>query len=156
MAQEIKFKKNLILKRIIFVVMMLATFYVIFNFSSQTGKVSGNISKKITTYIVNIMVRNEDARPEYIKKLHPVVRKVAHFSIYTLAGFSIMGMFCTFNIKNKHKLLFSMLLGVIYASSDEIHQAFTPRQRTKHSRCRNRLTRGINGNIFNDTSSSAV
>ena len=126
MDQQIKFKKNLILKRIIFIAMILVTFFTIFNFSAQNGKESGNVSHKVTTVIVKIVVKNEASRDKYIDKLEPFVRKLAHFSIYTVVGFSVMGMFCTFNIKNKYKLIFSLLIGVVYAASDEIHQIFTP------------------------------
>lgn len=126
MNQQIKFKKNLILKRIIFIAMILVTFFTIFNFSAQNGKESGNVSHKVTTVIVKVVVKNEASREKYIEKLEPVVRKLAHFSIYTVAGFAIMGMFCTFDIKNKYKLIFSLLIGVAYAVSDEIHQMYTP------------------------------
>ncbi len=37
-----------------------------------------------------------------------------------------MGFWCTFYIKNKYKLLWSILLGVSYAASDEFHQSFVP------------------------------
>lgn len=126
MEGAIKFKKNLIIKRIIFIAMMFATFFAIFNFSSQNAKVSGNLSRKVTTVIVKVLVKNEDSREKYIKKFEPIVRKLAHYSIYAVVGFSVMGMFCTFDMKNKYKLLFSLLIGVIYAASDEIHQMFTP------------------------------
>lgn len=126
MDKQIKFKKNLILKRIIFISMMLVTFFSIFNFSSQTGKESGNVSNKVTTVIVKVLVRNEASRDKYITKLEPIVRKLAHFSIYTIVGFAIMGMFCTFDIRNKYKLIFSLLIGVAYAVSDEIHQMYIP------------------------------
>ncbi len=127
---QIKFKRNLILKRIIFLFLLLATFCIIFNFSSQNGIESGNLSKKVTTFIVEIFSKfktmNSSMKLHYIAKLHPIVRKLAHFSIYTLVGFSIMGFMCTFNIKNKYKVFVSIVIGVIYAVTDEIHQSFTP------------------------------
>ena len=52
--------------------------------------------------------------------------ETSHFSIYTLVGFSVMGFMCTFNIKNKFKVFISIVIGVIYAVTDEIHQSFTP------------------------------
>ncbi len=127
---QIRFKRNLILKRIIFLFLLLATFYIIFNFSSQNGIESGNISEKVTKFIVEIFSKiktmDSSMKLHYIAKLHPIVRKLAHFSIYTLVGFSIMGFMCTFNIKNKYKVLVSIVIGVIYAVTDEIHQSFTP------------------------------
>lgn len=130
MQKTIKFKKNLILKRIIFLAILLATFYIVFNFSAQNGEESGNLSEKVTTWFVNILskVKNMDTNTKlhYIVKLHPIVRKLAHFSLYIIIGFSVMGFFCTFDIKNKYKLLWSGLIGVTYAALDEFHQSFTP------------------------------
>ena len=37
-----------------------------------------------------------------------------------------MGFWCTFDIRNKYKLLWSILIGVAYAASDEFHQSFIP------------------------------
>ncbi len=130
MEKQIKFTKNLILKRIIFLALLLATFYIIFNFSSQNGIESGNISKKVTTFIVEMLSKiktmDSSMKLHYIARLHPIIRKLAHFSIYTLVGFSVMGFMCTFNIKNKFKVFISIVIGVIYAVTDEIHQSFTP------------------------------
>lgn len=129
-TKTIKIKKNLIVKRILFIIMLLATLYLIFCFSSQDGEQSGNLSLKVTNFIVNLFskIKNMDTalRMHYIEKLHPIIRKLAHFSIYCLVGFSVMGFWCTFDIKNKYKLLWSILIGVTYATSDEFHQSFIP------------------------------
>ena len=130
MNKKIKFRKNLILKRIFFLIMLLIAFYIIFNFSAQNGIESGNLSKKVTTFIVEMFskVKNMDVnlKLHYIEKLHPIIRKLAHFSIYTLVGFSVMGFMCTFDIKNRFKLVVSILIGITYAITDEFHQSFTP------------------------------
>ena len=130
MSKPIKIKKNLIFKRILFIVMLLATLSIRFGFSSQDGEQSGNLSLKVTNFIVEMFskVKNMDLalRMHYIERLHPIIRKLAHFSIYCLVGFSVMGFWCTFDIKNKYKLLWSILLGVSYAASDEFHQSFVP------------------------------
>ena len=129
MNKQIKFRKNLILKRIFFLIMLLIAFYIIFNFSAQNGIESGNLSKKVTTFIVEMFskVKNMDVnlKLHYIEKLHPIIRKLAHFSIYTV-GFSVMGFMCTFDIKNRFKLVVSILIGITYAITDEFHQSFTP------------------------------
>jgi len=128
MNKQIKFKTNLIFKRIFFITMLLIIFYIIFGFSSQNAEISGNISLKVTKFIVDrfATIKNMDniLRWQYINKLHPVIRKLAHFSIYSAVGFCTMGFWCTFNIKNKFKFLWSTLIGIIYACSDEFHQSF--------------------------------
>ena len=130
MKKQIKFKKNLIFKRIIFILMLVVTFYVIFNFSAQDGETSGNISRKVTEIVVEILSKIKtmdfNLKLHYIEKLHPIIRKIAHFSIYTLVGFSVMGFMCTFDIRNILKFIISIAIGVTYAITDEIHQGFTP------------------------------
>lgn len=130
MQKQIKFKKNLIFKRVLFLIMLLIAFYVIFNFSAQNGEDSGSLSEKVTRFIVEIVskIKTMDISRKvyYIQKLHPIVRKLAHFSIYTVVGFSIMGFMCTFDIRNIFKVIISLGVGVTYAISDEVHQYFIP------------------------------
>ena len=114
--------------RMIFVLLLLGTFYIIFGFSNQDGEKSGNLSKKVTEIIINqidkIHKLSEEKRESLMDKMHIVVRKLAHFSIYTLVGIFTMGFLCTYNIKNMVKIYISLITGIIYAFSDEIHQAF--------------------------------
>ena len=130
MEKAIKFKKNLIFKRVLFLIMLVIAFYVIFNFSAQNGEESGSLSGKVTRLIVEIVskIKTMDIsrKAYYIQKLHPIVRKFAHFSIYTVVGFSIMGFMCTFDIRNIIKFIISLGVGVTYAISDEVHQYFIP------------------------------
>lgn len=130
MSKTIKFKKNLIFKRVLFLIMLAITFYIIFNFSAQDSEKSGSISQKVTEFIVKVIskIKTMDITMQlrWIEKLHPIVRKLAHFSIYTVVGFSVMGFMCTFDIRNIFKLLISFLVGVTYAISDEVHQYFIP------------------------------
>lgn len=130
MNQTLKIKNHIMLKRIIFIAVLLTTFFIIFNFSAQDGNTSGSISEKVTKFVVNIISKisniNEETQNNIIKKMHPIIRKLAHFSIYTVVGFSIMGVMCTFNVENKLKIGTSLIVGVIYAISDEIHQYYIP------------------------------
>ena len=61
-----------------------------------------------------------------IEILSLIVRKLAHFSIYTVVGLSMMGFMCTFNIRNIIKFIISLVIGITYAVSDEVHQYFIP------------------------------
>ena len=130
MNKSIKFKKNLVFKRILFLVMLATTFYIIFNFSAQDGEKSGSISQKVTEFIVKVIskVKTMDITTQlhWIHKLHPIIRKLAHFGVYTVVGFSVMGFMCTFDMRNIFKVLISFCVGLTYAISDEIHQYFTP------------------------------
>lgn len=130
MSKQIKIKKHLVFKRIIFILILAATFYVIFNFSAQNGDESSSVSTKVTNIIIDVVAKVKTVtsfdRVRYIAKLEPIVRKIAHFSIYSIVGFSVMGFLCTFDIKNKYKLLLSIFVGVVYAFLDEFHQSFVP------------------------------
>lgn len=130
MNKEIKFKKNLIFKRILFLIMLFFMFYIIFKFSAQNGEHSGSLSRKVSTYLIEVLSKiktmDYNLKLHYIIRLEPIIRKLAHFTLYALVGFSVMGFFCTFDIKNKYKLLWSCVIGVTYAITDEWHQSFTP------------------------------
>ena len=55
MKSKIKFKKNLIFKRVLFLIMLVIAFCVIFKFSEQSGEESGTVSKKVTEFIIEIV-----------------------------------------------------------------------------------------------------
>ncbi len=128
-----------IIVRIISILLLIFTFITIFGFSAQDGEKSGSLSNKVTTIFVNHFPYTKDlnveAKQELIEHAEPIVRKLAHFSIYTLVGIGMMTLMCTFELKLKTRMETSLLVGVIYAISDEIHQSFVPRQRTIIERC---------------------
>ena len=111
-------------------IVLTVTFNIIFIFSAQDGEESSSISHKVTGFIVEIISKVKtldiNTKLEYIQKLHLIIRKLAHFGIYTVVGFSFMGFMCTFNMRNTHKIITSFGAGLIYAITDEIHQSFIP------------------------------
>lgn len=115
--------------RIIFLILIIINCATIFHFSSQNGDISGNTSGTVIKKVLNIFSKyknlKEEEQIETIEKLQPFVRKMAHFSIYTLLGFNLMGFFKTLKIQKKSKIALSAILGVLYAISDEIHQMFS-------------------------------
>lgn len=116
--------------RIISMVLLIITFGVIFGFSSQSGVESGGISRKVTVKFVNIFPYTKNLKNETKMKLiehgEPIVRKMAHLSIYTVVGMCIMSFMATFPVRLRTKLAVSILVGIIYAVSDEWHQSFVP------------------------------
>ena len=122
-------QKNVL--RGILIVLLLCTFYIIFGFSSQDGEKSGGISKKITEFILEKSSKynslEQTKKEEVSKRTERIIRKIAHFSIYTLVGFLLMALFSTYeNIKRKYQIYISAIMGILYAIFDEIHQSFTP------------------------------
>jgi len=128
-----------IIIRIISMLLLLTTFFIIFNFSAQNGEESGSLSNKVTTIFINKFPYTKNLSIETKQKLiehaEPIVRKLAHFSIYTAVGMCIMAFMCTFPLKLRTRLGTSLLVGLVYAISDEFHQSFVPRKRAIIKRC---------------------
>ena len=120
---------NIKIQRIIFAILTLATFVTIFIFSNQNGNLSGSTSRGFTKKIIEILRidRNlsESEKENLIESCQYIIRKTAHFSIYAIAGINMYGFINTYNIKKKNKILIALLLGIVYAISDEIHQIFS-------------------------------
>lgn len=120
---------NLKIQRIIFAILTIATFVTIFIFSSQNGDESGSTSRNFTRKVIEILqidkYLNESEKENLIENSQFIIRKLAHFTIYTIAGINMMGFINTYNIKKKNKIISILLVGVIYAISDEFHQMFS-------------------------------
>lgn len=116
--------------RIILILLLLCTFFIIFGFSSQDGETSGGISRNITNKILQLSSKynnlEQEEKDQVSDRTEKIIRKIAHFSIYTLVGLLLMGLLSTYKIKENWRIMLSVLLGMIYAISDEIHQGFTP------------------------------
>ncbi len=121
-------KKN---KRIIYFILVLIWMITVFLFSNQNGEESKNTSDStFTDNIVEVVTNNlkhSNKEKEDIKDtVSFIVRKLAHFSIYFVGGVLIWGCINTFELKTRNKIILTILLGTLYAISDEIHQLFVP------------------------------
>ena len=116
--------------RVVFALLTIACMVTIFLFSGDNADASSHKSSKITKAAVETLVKDYDEMsPEkqqsVLDKAEHIVRKLAHFSIYTLLGF-----LASFTV-GRRRLFSRKSLGVIvfcflYACSDEIHQLFVP------------------------------
>lgn len=116
--------------RAILICLLLSTFFIIFGFSSQDGETSGGISRQVTEIILeksnkynNLTEEQKDKVSQHTEK---IIRKIAHFSIYTSVGLLLMGLLSTYKIKNKWRIIITSIIGIFYAISDEVHQSFSP------------------------------
>lgn len=120
---------SLKIQRIIFAILTIATFIAIFVFSGQDGDKSSSTSRNFTRKIVDILPISKNLeeykKEELIEESQYVIRKLAHFTIYTIAGINMMGFINTYDMEKKNKLIVVLIIGVIYAISDEIHQMFS-------------------------------
>ena len=116
--------------RIILILLLLCTFFIIFVFSSQNGDTSGGISTRITERILEKSNRynalEEEQKNKVSNRIEKIIRKIAHFSIYAMVGFLLMGLLSTYKLKNKWRIVITILIGILYAISDEFHQSFSP------------------------------
>lgn len=112
--------------RVILSILLLGTFYIIFGFSSQNAEQSSGISQKVSEIIINLFDNNktQEEKNTSIGIIEPIIRKLAHFSIYTVVGCLLMGLCCTYNLNTKQKFIICLTIGFIYACSDELHQTF--------------------------------
>ena len=99
----------------------------IFVFSAQEAvksqKTSESFTKKVLSVSKSFKELPEIKQNIVVEKVQFSVRKMAHFSIYTLLGISLLSaMLLTF--KKRFLWLYSYIIATVYAICDEIHQLF--------------------------------
>ncbi|MBO7475253.1 MAG: VanZ family protein [Ruminococcus sp.] len=112
----------------VFLILTIALMVTIFLLSAQDADTSSNTSGTLTRIFVKLFFRDYDSsslekQAELWNRASFIVRKLAHFSIYTALGF------CASFTAGKRKLLSPkslavVLFGFLYALSDEVHQQF--------------------------------
>ncbi len=135
------------LRRIIFLILIIINCITIFHFSNQVADTSSASSGRVVNLVMKVLPQfknMEEHEKEHIANevLQPIVRKLAHFSIYTLLGFLTINYALTCEKQNSlydankqcsfiqlkrvrcKSILYSQLFGTLYAISDEIHQLF--------------------------------
>lgn len=113
-----KVPKQVVIKRIVLLVLIIIWAVFVFGFSSQTGNESSGLSRMIA----EIFFKTEEA----LAIAEPIIRKLAHFSEYALGGVLMYLLIDTYNYSKKTKFFLTLFLGVWYAAIDEIHQTFVP------------------------------
>lgn len=115
--------------KVISCVLTLGIMALIFWFSSQNSAESADVSKGFSMWILNMLPffshMSYDAKLELAQSMDFFIRKTAHFSIYAALGMSSAAAMHSISGKAIRKILiFSVLLCMLYAVSDEIHQEF--------------------------------
>lgn len=115
-------------KQIIYLALIIIWMLTIFLFSNENGDDSQKTSRSITEKIVKVLTYNQNITQEQelalMENTDYIVRKFAHFSIYVLGGILIYNYINTLNLKANRKIIVSIIIGVLYASFDELHQYF--------------------------------
>ena len=114
--------------RIISIIFVLAWMVVVFLLSHEAANESSETSSGFITAIIKLFNRNIEQQEldKIVLVVQPIVRKLAHFTLYTIGGMLINIMFINFKEYITKIKLTSFLLGATYAITDEIHQLFIP------------------------------
>ncbi len=104
-------------KKIILIVFIILWMGLIFYFSSLNGNESENQSRG---FVSRLTTEDESV----IDIIDPIIRKVAHMGVYFVLALLVSLLLKEYNIDLKHILLFTFLICLLYAISDEIHQLF--------------------------------
>ena len=95
--------------------------------ATQSSKMSGGLIRRIAPLINHkFHLLDEMAQATFVESLQDVVRTLAHFFEFTLLGvLSFFSFRFTLNCRKKG-VIYGVLMGWLYALSDEIHQIFVP------------------------------
>ena len=110
----------------------------IFFFSAQVAKDSAELSSGLTETILKWLYKLKNMSFPVFKSinihnfelffgyLENIVRKCAHFGIYSVLGIISLSLASCYFALNLKSLLLSFAFCVFYASTDEFHQLFVP------------------------------
>ena len=116
--------------RILFIILTILCMIAIFFFSAQDATHSSNTSGKVVKLILRIVIPDFSGlsvsrQKELIHSGQFIVRKLAHFTIYTTLGF-ILSMALGRRKFLSRQTLLAITAGAVYAVSDELHQSLVP------------------------------
>lgn len=120
------------MKRTITFILLLLWMSLIFYFSNQSSthsdSVSNGLMNRIICFTENIInYEFTDGEIENIYKYGIVpLRKSAHFILYFILGTLCFNFINQFKVEKKKIIIISLLICVLYACSDEIHQLLIP------------------------------
>ncbi len=128
MLKENKWIKIDMMVKIISIILLISWMILVFWFSSQVGDESSNTSGNTIRAIVTFF--NNDIDPNDLEKVvntfQPITRKIAHLTLYTMGGFLIYNFIYRFKFEKSRKIIIALIIGILYAIADEIHQYFVP------------------------------
>jgi len=98
----------------------------IFNLSSQVAQQSNQLSTGIAEIIVKTVERIIPQADLDIYKLNNLVRKSTHFFLYLVFGPLVVNALRRSGVYGYRSIVLVLLICVLYAISDEVHQLFVP------------------------------
>lgn len=98
---------------LLLVILWMIFIFVMSSFDATSSSNQSNFIVDIITSIINI---------KDIGLLSLIIRKLAHFTEYFILGILVIN----FITRYDKKIIIAIILCIIYATSDEIHQIFVP------------------------------
>lgn len=97
---------------------------VIFLFSHQDSDTSGSLSSSLATIVLNFLKQPADG--ELAGRMDALLRTLAHGFIFFILGWLVSRAFARIEINDIRNAILSLIVSLLYAVSDELHQAFIP------------------------------
>lgn len=97
----------------------------IFYLSHQPSSSSKELSSGVMMLVINTLNKAIPVELD-LDIFHQFVRKSAHFFAYFILGVLILRALKNYRVNDMKKIGFALILCIVYASSDEIHQLFIP------------------------------
>ena len=121
-----------LLYRLVTGALLLCWMCTIFRFSAQPAvqseKVSGGVAYRVVEAYCQIfhVAYTEEEMEIHAEAIDYPIRKAAHMTEYAVLG--IYAFLCLIGYEQKKKIIYpaSLLIAVLYATSDEIHQLYVP------------------------------
>ena len=129
-------RSEFMLKKVIYWLLVILWLIVIYTVSAHNGTVSTNESKSFTAKTIDTVAKTAQKMgiieeiptgkeaEQLVKKINPIVRKIAHFSVYFILGFLLMMALTPYKMPLWLQLMLTIVLCFLYAITDELHQTF--------------------------------
>lgn len=119
------------MRRILFTILTIIWMAVIFWFSANPADESAEMSHSVGRVIGHYFVDGyedwpEERQADFADSIDYPVRKCAHAAEYAVLGFLIVAALCDHARGERKKIVLCIVIGVLYACSDEFHQLFVP------------------------------
>lgn len=111
---------------------VLAWMTMIFYFSAQPAEQSNHLSQGVATFFIKMfafiktIAVEASATETWLNPFNNFIREFAHASVYFVLALLIYLAMNKSAVRGKKLFIFSFLICIAYALSDEIHQLFVP------------------------------
>lgn len=114
------------IKSVILWILVIVWMIVIFTFSQNVAEESNSKSKRVAYEVVNIVEKEktEKEKEKMAEELHIPFRKLAHGFEYCVLCILVLLALKSSNIADNKIYIIALIICIIYASTDEIHQLF--------------------------------